>query len=159
MSKKTNLYVGKAGQFAAMSEFLMRGWNVAVPEVDIGDDIFVVRDENGEFVRVQVKTATAQTRAKSFSAQFSLPFSQLDRDFVPELVYCFLIRHNHRWLTPLLISRSDLLDKYKINNMGTLTKDGNLLIYFSFHGDKITCSNTDLTIYANNFSLFPNIPH
>jgi uncharacterized protein YuzE len=70
MSKKTNLYIGKAGQFAAMSEFLMRGWNVAVPEVDIGDDIFVVRDENGEFVRVQVKTATAQARSKSFSAQF-----------------------------------------------------------------------------------------
>jgi uncharacterized protein YuzE len=142
-----------------MSEFLMRGWNVAVPEVDIGDDIFVVRDENGEFVRVQVKTATAQTRSKSFSAQFSLPIAQLDRDFVPELVYCFLIRHNHRWLSPLLISRSDLLDKYRIDNMGTLTKDGKLLIYLSFQEEKITCSNIDLSMYASNFSLFPSIPH
>lgn len=159
MSKKTNLYVGKAGQFAAMSEFLMRGWNVAVPEVDIGDDIFVVRDENGEFVRVQVKAATAQTHSKSFSAQFSLPIAQLDRDFVPELVYCFLIRYNNQWLSPLLISRSDLLDKYRINNMGTLTEDGKLLIYFSFKDGKITCSNIDLTIYLNSFSLFPTISH
>ena len=159
MSKKTNLYVGKAGQFAAMSEFLMRGWNVAVPEVDIGDDIFVVRDENGEFVRVQVKAATAQTHSKSFSAQFSLPIAQLDRDFVPELVYCFLIRYNNQWLSPLLISRSDLLDKYRIDNMGTLTKDGKLLIYFSFQDGKITCSNIDLTVYLNSFSLFPTISH
>lgn len=159
MSKKTNLYVGKAGQFAAMSEFLMRGWNVAVPEVDIGDDIFVVRDENGEFVRVQVKSATAQIHSKSFSAQFSLPFAQLDRDFVPELVYCFLIRHSQQWLSPLLISRSDLLDKYRIDNMGTLTKDGKLLIYFSFQEGQITCSKVDLTAYANNFVLFPDIPH
>jgi uncharacterized protein YuzE len=158
MSKKTNLYVGKAGQFAAMSEFLMRGWNVAVPEVDVGDDIFVVRDENGEFVRVQIKAATAQVHAQSFSAQFSLPIAQLDRDFVPELVYCFLVRHNHRWLSPLLISRSDLLDKYRIDNIGTLT-NGKLLIYFSFQKEKIMCSNVNFTAFANNFSLFPNIQH
>ena len=29
-----------------MSEFLTRGWNVAIPEVDIGDNIFVVQDDN-----------------------------------------------------------------------------------------------------------------
>lgn len=158
MSKKTNLYVGKAGQFAAMSEFLMRGWNVAVPEVDIGDDIFVVRDENGEFVRVQVKTATAQTRSKNFSAQFSVPLAQLDRTFVPELVYCFLTRHNNKWLSPLLIKRSDLREKYRISGLGTPTID-KLLLYFSFQEGQITCSNVDLSIYANNFSLFPDIQH
>ncbi len=27
-----------------MAELLLRGWNVAIPEVDVGDDIFVVRD-------------------------------------------------------------------------------------------------------------------
>jgi hypothetical protein len=32
-------YIGKSGQLAAMSEFLWRGWNVAMPEVDEGDDI------------------------------------------------------------------------------------------------------------------------
>jgi hypothetical protein len=158
MSKKTNLYVGKAGQFAAMSEFLMRGWNVAVPEVDIGDDIFVVRDENGEFVRVQVKTATAQKRSDNFSAQFSLPLAQLDRTFVPELVYCFLIRHNNKWLPPLLINRSDLREKYRVDGLGTPTSD-KLLLYFSCQKERITCSNVDLSSYANNFSLFPDIEH
>ena len=42
MTNKFNLYIGKAGHLAVMSEFLMRGWNVATPEVDIGDDIFFV---------------------------------------------------------------------------------------------------------------------
>lgn len=41
MSQKQNLYVGRAGQMAVMAEFLLRGWNVALPEVDIGEDIFV----------------------------------------------------------------------------------------------------------------------
>ena len=64
MSKKFNLYVGKAGQLYVMSEFLMRGWNVAMPEVDTGDDIFVVEDENDTFYRVQVKTAQSIQRKK-----------------------------------------------------------------------------------------------
>ena len=35
MEKKSHL--GKAGQLAAMAEFLLRGYNVAIPEVDVGD--------------------------------------------------------------------------------------------------------------------------
>jgi hypothetical protein len=50
VSKKSNLYLGKAGQMAVMSEFLARGWNVAVPEVDVGDDLS----------RIQVKTGSAK---------------------------------------------------------------------------------------------------
>ena len=47
MTKKFNQYLGKAGHLFIMSEFLMLGWNVAIPEVDIGDDIFVVQDDSG----------------------------------------------------------------------------------------------------------------
>lgn len=43
-----------------MAELVSRGYNVAVPEVDIGDDIFVVRDRDGQLSRVQVKTANAK---------------------------------------------------------------------------------------------------
>ena len=46
----------------AMSEFLILGWNVAKPEVDIGDDIFVVQDDTGTLRRVQVVTATSSDR-------------------------------------------------------------------------------------------------
>ena len=49
-----SLYLGKAGERYVMSEFLARGWNVAMPDVDIGDDIFVVGDNLGIFQRIQV---------------------------------------------------------------------------------------------------------
>jgi len=38
-------YVGKAGQLAAMAEFLLRGYNVAMPEVDVGDDQLLLLGE------------------------------------------------------------------------------------------------------------------
>jgi hypothetical protein len=57
---RQHLYTGKSGQLAVMAELVSRGYNVAVPEVDIGDDIFVVRDRDGQLSRVQVKTANAK---------------------------------------------------------------------------------------------------
>jgi hypothetical protein len=39
---RQNLYVGSAGQMAVMAEFLLRGWNVASPEIDVGEDLFVI---------------------------------------------------------------------------------------------------------------------
>jgi len=55
MDKRSHL--GMAGHFAAMSEFLYRGYNVAVPSVDVGDDVYVVEDGAGTMWRLQVKTA------------------------------------------------------------------------------------------------------
>lgn len=37
MSRRS-LYIGRSGQLAVMAEFLYRGYNVAIPEVDVGDD-------------------------------------------------------------------------------------------------------------------------
>lgn len=39
-------FTGRNGQLALMAEFLIRQLNVAIPEVDVGDDIVVVRDDN-----------------------------------------------------------------------------------------------------------------
>ena len=40
-----------------MSELLARGYNVAVPEVDVGDDVLVIRDATQEVSRIQVKSS------------------------------------------------------------------------------------------------------
>ena len=87
MSKKYNLYLGKAGQLATMSYFLLRGWNVATPEVDVGDDLFVVEDKKGIFYRVQVKTAQPVSRKIGFGAKFSVPLKQLQKEIDPEVYY------------------------------------------------------------------------
>jgi hypothetical protein len=94
MTKKFNHYLGKAGHLYAMSEFLVRGWNVAIPEVDIGDDIFVVEDESGILRRVQVKTSTATERQSNFSGQFQIPATQLKniRDILVHYVLLYDIK-------------------------------------------------------------------
>ena len=151
-------YLGKAGQFAVMSLFLVRGWNVAVPEVDIGDDIFVVRDENGEFVRVQVKTSTGIERKKGISAQFNVPIEQLKRQYVPELSYCFMVWYNEHWQFPIIISRELLANFHKSSAIGTIAEN-KLILYFSFQDGKVKCSGVDLSKYLNDFSQFPPIIH
>lgn len=60
IARTDSLYFGLAGQHAVMSELLARGYNVAHPEVDVGDDIISVRDEDDEFTLVQVKAANAK---------------------------------------------------------------------------------------------------
>lgn len=154
--QRKNLYIGKAGQFVVMSEFLARGWNVAVPEVDVGDDIFVVRDEIGDFSRIQVKTAHATARKNGFSAQFNLPIEQLRRLTSPELTYCFMIRFEDEWLKPIIIKRQVLQLYHESQNLGSLVND-NLMLYFSRQNDKLVCSKVDFTEFINDFKWFPSL--
>jgi len=79
------LYVGRSGQLAAMSEFLLRGYNVATPEVDVGDDIFVVDDRKGTLWRIQVKTAIGTERDYCYSGQFLVVLRQLLASIEPIL--------------------------------------------------------------------------
>lgn len=82
-----------------MSEFLLRGWNVAVPVVDVGDDVFVINDDDKATWRVQVKSAHA-TRVDGTAvvkAHFTLSRAQLRADEQIELLYVFMIREDERW--------------------------------------------------------------
>jgi hypothetical protein len=158
MSQKYNLYLGKAGQLVVMSHFLMRGWNVAVPEVDVGDDLFVVEDKKGIFYRVQVKTAQAVERTKGYSVQFNLSLAQIQSFTDPDIYYVFVICSKGQWTDLLVIPREDLADLYSENNIGSVVK-GQLILYITFQEGKITCSKVDFTRFHNNFEDFPMINH
>ncbi len=160
MTKKYNLYLGKAGQFAAMSLFLKRGWNVATPEVDVGDDIFVVEDKKGIFYRVQVKTAQAKARQNSYSAQFNIPLKQLNAFIEPEIYYVFMVSNKgtDEWANALIIKRLTLVDLYRNHQIGSVSGE-NLVLYFSFQDDKVMCSNSDFSRFTNNFEDFYVIEH
>lgn len=84
---KQNSYTGRGGQFAVMAEFVVRGYNVAIPEIDVGDDIFVVKDSNGDLSRVQVKTASGKSLSRTgcYGATFSIPYSQLEKARKPDI--------------------------------------------------------------------------
>ena len=164
MSPKNNLYLGKAGQLVTMSYFLMRGWNVATPEVDVGDDLFVIEDAKGISYRVQVKTASATNRLNSHSGQFKIPLQQLQKKIDPEIYYVFVVCRNQKWSEIIVIPRQDLFELYTDSAIGTVS-DKYLLVYFSFETDKVTqklkvtCSGIDITEYLDNFDDFPVIQH
>lgn len=93
-------HIGRAGQFAAMAEILARGWNVAIPEVDVGDDVFVAQDDGARLTRVQLKTTAADESGTGtwVSGTIKLPYDQLMReDEAVPLTYAFAIRCGGRW--------------------------------------------------------------
>ena len=158
MSKKYNLYLGKAGQFFIMSEFLARGWNTCTPDVDVGDDVLVLEDRAGQFKRVQVKTATAIERTNGYSAQFSIPIQQLELPISPEIHYVLMVRHNQKWVNTLIINRSYLYRLYSTSPNSKVPKK-NWTLYVSFQDKEITCSGINFLPFIDNFSEFPVIVH
>ena len=139
-----------------MSEFLIRGWNVAIPEVDIGDDIFVVQDDNGTLRRVQVKTSTSTVRKNGFSGQFNVPLTQL-RNTVGDFVhYVFVVRNNDHWTKPVIIRQDYLLEYFQNDKIGS-EHNGNLNLYFSYSTNRVECSGLDFSKYISDFTDFPLI--
>jgi hypothetical protein len=156
VKKNYHLYLGKAGHLTVMAEFLTRGWNVAIPEVDVGNDIFVVQDENGTLNRVQVKTSTSTVRQNSFSGQFNLPLVQLIDITTSPIYYVFIVRNSDHWTKPVIIRQDYLLDLFQNEKIGSEHK-GNLNLYFSYSANKIECSGIDLSKYVSDFTDFPLI--
>lgn len=156
MKKNYHLYLGKAGHLVVMSEFLTRGWNVAIPEVDIGDDIFVVQDDNGTLRRVQVKTSTATKRQTGFSGQFNVPLNQLRNIANIPVHYVFVVRNNDQWTQPLVIRQDYLLDHWQNDKIGS-EGEGHLNLYFSYSTNRVESSGIDLSKYVSDFADFPLI--
>lgn len=143
---------------AVMAEFLWRGWNVALPEVDVGDDIFVVKDETGELSRVQVKTATAKALQSGYSAQFNLSLKQLVTLRSPDLLYVFAIRSFRGWEPFILVNRYDLALEYENHGVGSVSR-GDLILRFSVQNSELWCSNRDFQAYWNDWSSWPVLKH
>jgi hypothetical protein len=156
VKKNYHLYLGKAGHLTVMSEFLTRGWNVAIPEVDIGDDIFVVQDDNGILRRVQVKTSTSTRQLKGYKGQFNIPLSQLHNILTIPVHYIFIARHEHGWNKPVIIRQDYLLDLWGNNKLGSVCK-GNLNLHFTYSDGKVKCSKIDISAYIADFTDFPLI--
>jgi hypothetical protein len=112
-TRSRRAFFGRSGHLAVMSEFLHRRINVAIPEVDVGDDFFVIKGTDDTVTRVQVKAATAKAQAGGYFARFNVPLAQLSvpRD-TPALVYVFAIRFQERWSDFVVIRRSTLFARF-----------------------------------------------
>jgi hypothetical protein len=156
LSNKSNLYIGRAGQLAVMSEFLLRGWNAALPEVDVGDDVFVVKDEGGELFRIPVKTATSKPSAGGYTAQFAVSLSQLETPRTPDLTYVFTVRDGPNWGPYLIISRDDLHRQHELYRIGGASRD-RLILRFVYEHGQVRCGTRDLSAFRNDWAMWPVI--
>jgi hypothetical protein len=103
---------GMSGHLACMSYFLRRGYNVAVPVVDLGDDIIVIHDDQHDLRRVQVKSGNPPKRQKSHAAdvreiRFTLSRQQLSESYGAALHYMLMAWVWGRW-SFVMIPRSEL---------------------------------------------------
>lgn len=163
---KQNAYTGRAGQFAAMAEFMIRGYNVAIPEIDVGDDIFVVKDIDGDLSRIQVKTALGkpQQQQNCYLAQFSIAHAHLEKPRKPEITYIFVTRLADRWKDFVLIPRRDLdvlRQQRQIGTLSTNKKTGqqSLMLTMAFKPHDVVCSKYSLQQYRNCWAQWPIINH
>lgn len=120
--KKDNPYIGMAGHLAVMSRFLARGYNAAIPEVDKGDDIFVVNHSTGKMWRVQVKTSRV-TIQKSGALRFTFNVreSAIQQTLHKNLHFAFACFYRD-FFHVCVISRRALKARIRKHSCGTLNK-------------------------------------
>lgn len=148
-------HIGKAGQLAAMSEFLLRGYNVAIPEVDVGEDIFVVEDRTGTLWRIQVKTSIGEKRDYGYSGQFLVPLKQLEMPVRKNWFFVLVLRKETHWEF-LTMAHKELQEEYRQHEVGSPSGD-NLRLYLAFKESEVMCSGRDYQRYRNNWAPWPVI--
>jgi len=158
-----DLYTGMSGQFAAMSEFLWRGYNVAIPAVDVGEDIFVVEAENNVLRRVQVKTAGTGTRAgNDKTVQFGLSRGQLNLPAGGSELYFMLLT---RWddVDParawrFILIRSDHLNRFRLTPPAGVRRRGRPPLADATAGDDLTMkvlfTAADATAWGHSMAAY-----
>lgn len=157
IENRKKLYLGKAGQLYIMSEFLARNWNVAIPEVDVGDDVLILQDATHDFYPLQVKTANHVKKQYGYSAQFNVPVKQLELD--NSLHFVFVVRFAESWSTSIvIIPRFELLILCQQQKLGVPNQNGNLTLYFRYYtmDEKTTiqCQKEDFTKYDKKYPTF-----
>jgi hypothetical protein len=156
-TQRQTLYTGRSGHLAVVAQFLHRGYNAAIPEVDRGEDVFVIEDESGELSRIQVKSANGHGVGRHY-ALYAVPLKQLRRTHSPELHYVFAIHCDGAWNDFLVIPRKDLMGLHEDQGVGRTDRE-KLFLRISFSANDVLCSKYNLQAYRNNWDSWPIIRH
>jgi len=111
MLKTKHLYHGRGAELATKAEIVVRGYNVADPEVEHGIDFHVYPPISGSSSsRVEVKSGTAECHFATgrWRCRFTLSPSNMADDADPELIFVFAARFPSHWQF-IIISRQELL--------------------------------------------------
>ena len=149
-------YTGKAGHLAVMGEFCLRGYNAAMPEIDKGDDVFVVNDTTGSMWRLQVKTSLGSDQATSRRYQFRVRQTAILNAQTPELHFAFVLRRDRVWHF-LLMDRAVLRTYVRNQNMGTPAGDYRQFTFVFHQDDRLVCSGIDLANHLEDWATWPRL--
>ena len=155
---RDGLYLGRGGQFAVMAEFPIRGHNVAIPEVDVGEDVFVVNDDSGVLNRIQVKTAQGKARSGlgGYTAKFSFGWPQVAKQRTPDLLYALVCRYQDRWCDFVLIERRTLFDLHSDYGVGHRVGE-RILLTVIVTPDEVTSNGKSFQRHRGDWSRFPDL--
>ena len=158
MPDRKSLFIGRSGELAVLSEFLSRGYNAATPEIDVGEDVFVIEDGKEGYWPVQVKTATAiENSDGSCSAQYNFRRDQLITTPAVELTYVLALRRHGKWRSFLVIPREGLYDLYRLGKLGK--QQGDILTWsFKYDQVSVVCQDADFSDFESAWdTLWPDI--
>jgi hypothetical protein len=151
-------YTGKAGHLALMAELALRGYNVATPEIDKGDDVFAVNDATGAMWRIQVKTSNLTDGARTERFAFRIRESAIQQAQTPELHFIFVLRRALGTWTFVIIDRT-VLRNYARNGLGTVNGDYRVVNFSIAKATGVlTCSQQDLSLHIGDWATWPQLP-
>lgn len=149
-------YTGKAGHLAVMGEFCLRGYNAAMPEIDKGDDVFVVNDVTGAMWRLQVKAALGRKQATSRAYQFRVRQNAINNAQTPELHFAFVLRKDRVWHF-VLMDRAVLRTYVRNNQLGTAAGDYRQFNMTLHNDGRLICSGIDLANHLEDWATWPRL--
>jgi hypothetical protein len=153
-------FSGRAAQLAVMAELLRLHCNTAIPEVDLGTDLFAFVDDREEIVRIQVKVCMVPHFYKDgsgYSAKFALPLKQLEQEDTPPIYYVLVVWGDECWLDFLVVSRARL-QSYRLEEgirFGSHNKTNDDLEITVEFRNLVTCSGRSLTDCRNAWQSLP----
>jgi hypothetical protein len=142
-----------------MAELVFRQCNVAIPEVDVGTDVFAFHDEREQIARLQIKSGQAKRykKGQGYAAQFAIPTLQLEHVGSPPLHYVLAIRLEGQWVDYLIISREEF-NAYRDSErrFGTENRTTReLVLSIQFRPTQVLCGEVDLTNHRNAWDRLP----
>lgn len=149
-------HVGAAGQLAMMSELAWRGYNVAIPNIDVGYDILAINDAKPDYTRLQVKGANPKKQKNSDCYQFKIRKGAIDRAYTDGVYVAFAMRVEKGW--KFLILDGAVLHNYVESlNVGSRSDNGRYRRFDIIlgHDGRVSCSKIDWSNHFEDWRRWP----
>lgn len=138
-------FIGKAGEYAVMSELLFRGFNVSLMTVDKGIDI-VAANETGRYFHIQVKTSNE----KNGQYYFSVRRKSFDSNNNSQTYYVFVMRNKSK-CDYLILPNTIIANLIALDVVKGVDSLGFTIVYDSKTRRYTLNKRQDITIHVGGF--------